>query len=48
MEKIVYSIVLNFGEFGNFFIDAIGANFGWLCSMIGLKIGLTILRDSIN
>lgn len=48
METIVYSILLDFDEFGNYLLVAIGANFGWLCSLIGLKIGLIILKDSAN
>lgn len=48
MEQITYSILLDFGHFGNFLVDAISANFDWLCVMIGVKIGLVFLRDSIN
>ena len=48
MEQITYSILLDLGHFGNFLVDAISANFDWLCMMIGVKIGLVFLRDSIN
>ena len=45
---IFYSIVLDFDEFGKFITSALEGNFGWIAMILGLKIGISFLRESIN
>ena len=47
-ETIAYNILLDFGQFGNYLLEAIECNFDWICVLIGVKIGLVFLRDSVN
>ena len=45
---IFYSIVLDFDEFGKFITSAFEGNWEWIACILGLKIGIGLLRDSIN
>jgi len=48
MSHVVYSIILDFAGFSDHLLKTINANLPWIMSMIGLKIGLKFLRDSID
>lgn len=47
-QDLYYSIILDFGELGNFLFDALDKNFEWIAIILGVKIGLTFLRDSVK
>lgn len=45
MEVMTYSILLDFGKFCDMFIMALNSNFALFCILIGIKVGLTILKE---
>lgn len=45
MEVMTYSILLDFGKFCDMFIMALNSNFALFCTLIGIKVGLTFLKE---